>query len=177
MEQKSKSADKVALMYELYEQEMFRVCLAILGDASTAEDALSESFLKLIRFRDRISDPRSPASRHFAMKTAKSTAIDLYRKKGRERGRVESLSELSSSEPTVEDVAERMEGGLCDEALKKLDPKYRIVFECIAVDGLTTLETASLLRVTESCVRKRLERARHTLRQHLSKKNGAEEKS
>ncbi len=52
-------AEKIALVYELYEEELFKICLGILRDRFSAEDALHESFLRIIRYRDRIDDPCS----------------------------------------------------------------------------------------------------------------------
>ena len=42
-------SEKVSLLYTLYEQEMYRICFAILNERYAAEDAVSESFLKLIQ--------------------------------------------------------------------------------------------------------------------------------
>ncbi len=175
MEKQSKSADKVARLYELYEQEMFRVCLAVLGDEASAEDALSESFLKLIRHRDRIRDPESSTSRHFAVKTAKNTAIDVYRRKSRERLRIESLSSLASSEPNTADEIELEQMATVESYLGGLSDGHRRVVECIVLDGLSIHETASLLRVSETCVRKRLERARKALREKVTREQTAKQ--
>ena len=43
-------ADKVELLYELYEKDMFRICVSVLRDPYEAEDALSECFVKYIAF-------------------------------------------------------------------------------------------------------------------------------
>ena len=174
MEKARKSADKVARLYELYEQEMFRVCLAVLGDESSAEDALSESFLKLIRARDRIREPESSISRHFAVKTAKNTAIDLYRRRSRDRLRLESLSGITIAEPDSTDAIELEDVEMVEAYLGCLSDGHRRVLECIVLEGLTIHETASLLRVSEVCVRKRLERAKKALREKLTDKRAGQ---
>ena len=79
-----KDSDKIALLYETYEQEMFRVAFGVLKDKCKAEDAVSESFLKLIRNRDRIGEVKSASVRLYVMRTVKNTAIDMYRAVQRE---------------------------------------------------------------------------------------------
>ncbi len=153
-------AEKAELLYSLYEQEMYRVCLAILNDRYAAEDAVSESFLKLLKIRDRIVDPREVSCRRYAIKIAKNTAIDMYRRNARER---EICGELSESE--ISKITSPADIGLFDanDILNGLSKKYRDVIECICISGLSVHETSAVLKISEACVRKRLERARRQL--------------
>ena len=160
-------ADKVELLYELYEKDMFRICVSVLRDPYEAEDALSECFVKLIKARDKIDDPRSQSCKRFAMKTAKNTAIDVYRKKSKER---EHIGEMPEKEPTcdaVDTVFDTFSVAQIYELIDTLSPKYRAVIECISIEKLSVCETAAVLRISESCVRKRLERARSKLTEGL----------
>ncbi len=156
-------SEKISLLYTLYEQEMFRICFAILNDRYAAEDAVSESFLKLIRTRDRISDPRSDACKLFTLKTAKNTAIDMYRRNERERGFCEVLSEYADNTLVGCSSGDGGELVAVREIVNKLPKKYRDVIECICFKGLTAHEASAVLRISEECVRKRLERARRKL--------------
>ena len=162
---------KIEALYALYEQELFRVCFAVLGDSYLAEDALSESFLKLIRLRDKIGDVKSPATRRLVIKIAKNTAIDYYRKNKRELEHACSLPERESYEMSLEQDFDGVFAGVGAELLNKLDGKYRAVVECICIENLSVRETAAILRISESCVRKRLERAREKLRAQLGRKS------
>ncbi len=92
---------KLEMLYRLYEQEMYRVCVAVLGDSFSAEDAVSESFLKLIRIRDSIKKPDSAETRHLCIKTARNTAINMYRKRSRERKYYEGLPDTEMRETSV----------------------------------------------------------------------------
>ena len=153
-------SEKAELLFALYEQEMYRVCLAILGDPYTAEDAVSESFLKLLKNRDRIADPRDDSCRRYVIKTAKNTAIDMYRKKAREREILEDLPENQVSDVPLTDDMSPID---TEDVLERLSKKYRDVIVCMCINGLTVRETSAVLKVSEACVRKRLERARHQL--------------
>ncbi|MBQ4165213.1 MAG: hypothetical protein IJD85_02720, partial [Oscillospiraceae bacterium] len=102
MKRKICDADKVALIYDLYEQEMYRICFAVLREVHMAEDALSESFIKIIRKRDRIEDVRSEDVRRFVVKIAKNTAIDMYRKNAKDRKYFVGLPLGDVSEPSYD---------------------------------------------------------------------------
>lgn len=163
MDRKLSDTEKIGLLYELYENDMYRVCISILGDSYLAEDALHDSFLKLIRRRGSITDPMSDKCKRFAMKTAKNTAIDMYRRRKREINYYEGIPEEDiASGFNVEDVYMTLIEPE-KELIASLGVKYRNVVECICVQGLNTKETAAVLMISEPCVRKRLERARRML--------------
>ena len=162
-------AEKIALIYELYEEELFKICISILRDRFSAEDALHESFLRIIRYRDRIDDPCSEKCRRFVRKTAKNTAINIYRKKTKESSYFDVLPEND-----IADVSFDMDGAASltfteKQLLCSLDDKHRMVVEYICLEGMTTSECAAILQVSESCVRKRLERAKKQLKDNLKK--------
>ena len=165
MKRKICDADKVALIYDLYEQEMYRICFAVLREVHMAEDALSESFIKIIRKRDRIEDVRSEDVRRFVVKIAKNTAIDMYRKNAKDRKYFVGLPLGDVSEPSY-DPEYAFDDYLSHdefELLGSLSNKYRIVVECVCFEELSVRETAAVLKISEACVRKRLERAKKQL--------------
>ena len=162
-------AEKISIVYELYEEEMFKICLGILRDKFSAEDALHESFLRIIRYRDRIGDPSDEKCRRFVRKTAKNTAINMYRKKAKESSYIGELPEKDIADESFE-----MNGSISltlteKQLLSSLDVKYRTVVVYICLEGMTTKECAAILKVSEACVRKRLERARRLISKKLSK--------
>ncbi len=160
-----KDSDKIALLYETYEQEMFRVAFGVLKDKCKAEDAVSESFLKLIRNRDRIGEVKSASVRLYVMRTVKNTAIDMYRAVQRELKNTATVPEsdkwdgLSAADDFTDDVVSTD----VRELLSTLSPKYRTAMEAVFVDGLTVKEAAAVLMTSEASLRKRIERARKQL--------------
>ena len=163
--------EKIALVYKLYEEELFRICLSILRDRYNAEDALHESFLRIIRYRDRIGDPMDEKCRRFVRKTAKNTAINMYRKKAKEASYVDGLPETDIADDSF-DVDGTVSLTLTEKnLLSSLDDKYRLVIEYICIDGMSTKECAAVLKVSEACVRKRLERAKKHLKEFLENRD------
>jgi RNA polymerase sigma-70 factor (ECF subfamily) len=53
-------------------------------------------------------------------------------------------------------------------AVTRMSPELRVVLQVTILDGLTTREAASLLRIPQGTVKTRLARARATLREELS---------
>ena len=156
--------DIIDALYRLYEQPMYYEAYRILHDAYLAEDAVHEAFLRLIRNRAKIVDPRSPLVRSYIHKTVKSAALDLYRKQKRQKDHLCTLDatveNTVSSDISVHDLPLQM--------ISELEPKYASVMRCLFWDGLTVRETAAVLKISEGCVRKRCERARKYLRSSLS---------
>ncbi|MET0740774.1 MAG: RNA polymerase sigma factor [Candidatus Nanopelagicales bacterium] len=71
-------------------------------------------------------------------------------------------------EPGVEErLLAGVEYGGLGSALATLSPEMRAVVQAVVLDGLTTKETARLLRVPENTVKSRLHRAKAHLRSQL----------
>lgn len=158
-----KEAEKISRLYAEYEQIMFVCARSILHDEYLAEDAVHEAFLRIIRNADKISDVTSDNTKSYVRKTLRSAATDIYRKNKRDRENTEPL--------------ERQEdflscgGEVYDHVLPLVDSlpdKYRSAFRCMAVHGLSAKESASVLRISETCARKRYERAKKLLRGMLT---------
>ena len=162
----SEDAEKIAALYALYEQTMFYDARQILHDDFLAEDAVHEAFLRLIARRDKLGDPNSASVHSYVKKTLRSAAIDLYRKNLRERENCCDLEDFEIAEEGSEDLPTD-----ALSLLGELPAKYAAVIRCRAVHGLSVHETAAVLQISEACVRKRCERARHMLQSKLDTKH------
>jgi len=159
---KTEDASKIAELYSMYEQKMFYEARGILNDDQLAEDAVQEAFLKLIRHRDRLSTLRPQQISSYVWQTLRSTAIDIYRKNKRER---ERICDIEEAEKIIGENDSLNDGVIC--LIDDLPPKYKAIAVCRLKHGLSVKETASVLKLTESCVRKRYERARKLLAEIL----------
>ena len=159
---KTDDASKIAELYSMYEQKMFYEARGILNDDQLAEDAVQEAFLKLIRHRDRLSTLRPQQISSYVWQTLRSTAIDIYRKNKRER---ERICDIEEAEKIIGESDSLNDGVI--SLIDDLPPKYKAIAVCRLKHGLSVKETASVLKLTESCVRKRYERARKLLAEIL----------
>ena len=144
-----------------HETELLRLCYAMLGDTSLAEDAVQDTFVKAYRgytsFRGEAED------KTWLTRIAVNTCKDL-RRSAWHRHVDRSVTPESLPEPAVpftewDDAVTR--------AVMSLRPKHREVVLLRFYQGMTIPETAHVLGVTKSTVYNRLERAYGLLRQCL----------
>ncbi len=153
-------------LYEFYEQKMYFYAYRFLKDEKLSEDAVHDTFLKLIEKGKVFGNPGSDECRNYIMTVTKNTIIDKYRKRKREEEHMYLIGE-------EEELVGGNISGLYDESLDsvdveekidKLPDKYPSVVRCIVIDGMNVRETAEKLEISENAVRKRYERAKKKLR-------------
>ena len=152
--------------YELYEQKMFRVALAILHDEKLAEDAVQDAFLQLIRHKVFFRKADSDDCKRYILATIKNASINIYNKRKSENRIVsysDNLEEICGEQAIEDDRSEP--AAECTPLLNSLPPKYYNVVNCLVIHDYTVAETAEKLGITEANVRKRYERARKMMRQ------------
>ncbi|MBO4876773.1 MAG: sigma-70 family RNA polymerase sigma factor [Ruminococcus sp.] len=163
------ASDKIRRLYELYEQPMYRIAFAVLKRTESAEDAVSEAFLRLIKHIGRIGDPDSEQTKRYVVKVIKSTSITQYRKQKRSLEREpyadEELLRVADASQSVE---ERI-FSTGRELLAELSEPDRKLVELHCVDGLSWSETARRMEISEPAARKRFERAKKRLEKLLNK--------
>lgn len=156
---------KFEIIYERYKDLMFYVADRVLNDAEDAEDAVHQSFLKIIGVLEKIEDPLCPKTRSLIVIITERTAIDLNR-----RLRRRTLLPMDgepygvSSGAGIEDIPIRMDVAA---AIAALPARYReallLKYDC----GYSTAEIAQMLSMTEANARKTIQRAKAKLKQLL----------
>jgi RNA polymerase sigma-70 factor (ECF subfamily) len=142
----------VDALYRKYGPMVIRRCRALLIDEEQALDAAQETFVKLLRYRYRLTDA-APSSMLYTMAT--NVCLNMMRSASRRpvRAGVETLERIAS--------AENVEGRALDRlALEDIFGRERASTKTIAVmhyvDGMTLEEVASHVGLSVSGVRKRL---------------------
>ena len=162
------NSDKIKLLYEIYEQPMYRIAFAVLKDSGLAEDAVSDAFIRIIGRLRKIKDPYSDRTKAYIVKIIKSTSINIYRKNKRVIHRETAIDDTvlqisDSSQNTEENVIDRLENQNRRNLFNKLDEKDRTIINLRYGNDLSWKEVAERTSMTESTVRKRFERARKKL--------------
>ena len=155
-------------IYELYEQKMFYIAFSILKDKSAAEDAVQDSFVKLIKNISRIKNPTSDKTKAYIIKTIKNTTIDIYRKRKREHVFYDdsSLDDVAyhddndSSDIDIKDLTIR-------EELTKLPQKYKEIIILHIEKEMSIQEIARNQGISYDAARKRYERGIKALRKNV----------
>jgi RNA polymerase sigma-70 factor (ECF subfamily) len=154
----------------------FRFSLLVCGHAEDAEDVMQDALLKTYRYVHRIREPQ--AFRTWLYRTVRNACLMKRRRRAGEPAHLVSVEqgELREGEPVdVQDPSRRPDelaanawlGERLQTALRMLPPTYRVVVVLREVEGLSTREVASVLKISEDNVKTRLHRARILLRQQL----------
>ncbi len=142
-------------LYREYRTPMFRIALAILRDEGLAEDAVQLAFLKIFQNFEKIDRTDCNKTRSFIVILVKNTAIDLYRRRGREN--VISFEDLERPLPAQEAQPEeraiaKLEGEKLAACLGKMEEKYANLLLLRYYHGYQNREIAQLLGMSQTQV-------------------------
>ena len=165
-----------------HEKRVYSLAMRIVRQEQDAEDVTQQAFLSVVENLAKFREESSFAT--WLYRIATFTALKVLRKrKGLETVSLEEATEPREDYDSVphpeyiadwrqspEQLVERNETKrLLDDALAKLDEKHRLVFLLRDVEGLSVIETAGVLGLSESNVKMRLLRARLQLREQLTR--------
>ena len=165
------SKHKITLLFELYNGYMFAEAQSILKNRASSEDAVSESFIKIIKNLHKLDDVHSPKTKGYLIITARNTALKMLKKQKRQ-----NESPLEVYEKVV-----AVNGNLLDDYLSKenlemvvnhimslnktlSDPLYLNL-----VYGYEYETISEILGISKDAVKMRISRAKSALRSILEK--------
>lgn len=169
---------KIERLYDKYKSIMFTEANYILKDTCLAEDAVQQSFMKIMNNTDKIDERNEGKTRNFLVIICRHAALDLYKKRLYLNRNADFLnfefddeeeeclidfvepSQVVIDKETVAKVAEYIEN---------LPPIYRDVLLLEKLHNNTKEEIAELLGISYETVRKRSLRARKMLAEALER--------
>ncbi|MCC0705225.1 sigma-70 family RNA polymerase sigma factor [Clostridioides sp. ES-S-0049-02] len=160
---------KFELLYNTYKKTMFFVANQILKDEYLSEDAVHNSFLKIIDNLNKIDDINSNKTKSFIIIIVKNTSKDIYRKRKKE---YEKISLIERENQTNNFHTDEYSLDYLEEAIMSLSEKYRDVLLLKLRHELSDIEVGIILNIKPDNVRKRLSRAREQLKYILSRNVG-----
>ncbi len=131
----------------------------ILLDRTLAEDAVQESFLRIIHKRHQYISG-SPFSSWFYT-IVRNVCADMLRKRNREKETIRKVAAACESDSVRPDPAE------VQEALTVLEPRDRDVLVLRIIHGLGFRDVAAALGISEEAAKKRAQRALRRLRANI----------
>lgn len=172
MHNEKKDSELIAEYYDMYEQKVYRLAYAVLGNVWQAEEAVQETFLKLISCRDMVRRMSESKRTAYITKMAKNIAIDMYRSNNRASERVSTFVGDEISAETLEnaawnrsvdfgrDMADEVEKRqLVKAVLERLSGDDALILQLRIIRQLSVRETSAIMNMSEPAVRKRYERA------------------
>lgn len=158
------ACDSFEPLVRRHEARVRSLCAALLQDATEADDAAQEVFLKAYRALGRFRNESSFST--WIHRIAHNHCLDVL--KSRQRRRAESLDALLEQGDGV--LADRHDGSPAPgrdldihQLLQGLSPDYRTVLVLREVQGFDYGEIAKIMGVTVDSVKARLRRARQSL--------------
>jgi RNA polymerase sigma-70 factor (ECF subfamily) len=150
----------VDALYRKYGPMVLRRCRALLIDEEQAMDAAQETFVKLIRYQDRLDD-RAPSSMLYTIATNVSlNLIRASRRRPRSAGD-EALERIASTDDVQSRVLDRT---VIDGIFGRERASTRTMAVMHYVDGMTLEEVAGHVGLSVSGVRKRLRQLKERTR-------------
>lgn len=139
-----------------YSNMLFKICLTLLSNEADAQDAVQDTFCKYWRSSKRFNDEEHEKA--WLIRVAVNKCKDMRRfEKNHPVVDIAELSEYYKSEE---------QGKILQEILL-LPEKLKLVLNLFYVEGYHVEEIAKILHISESAVKKRLQRGRLQLRENL----------
>jgi len=165
------------LLMRRYNERLYRAARAIVRDGQEAEDVMQQAYVNAFTHLRQFNG--SAAFATWLTRIAINEALARVRRRDRyetfdeESPRIEPLVPAPPpSNPEQQAFAGELRG-LLEWAIDQLPNGMREVFVLRDVEGLSTLEAAECLGVSEDVVKTRLSRGRALLRQQLMARTGA----
>ena len=165
-------AEKFEYLYRKYKNLLYYKAWEILHDPMAAEDALSETMIRVYRNMDKIGDPDSPQSAAFLVTIARNASLTLLKKR-------KAAGELMADEEPDEELADAfdLESSVLDSIseerlcliIGRLDEESRNIFVLKYAYDLSHREIAMQTGLTENNVTVRLHRTKKKLAAMVAK--------
>lgn len=164
--------DAFEALYRRHVDQVIRTATSRCTDPHEVGDVVAETFLAVWRHADGFDASRGTAAQWISGIAARRF-LDLRRSDRRRRAIRERVA--GQADITDYDLAELVEqidaaraADSLSLALARLPWRQRVVFELVAVDGLTVTAAAEAMGMSPSAVSMRLSRARRALRSELT---------
>ncbi len=151
---------------------VFRIAHALLRNHHDAEDAVQETFLRLVRHRRKLTAVQN--RRAWLARIAWRTALDRVRARGRTASEVPlvaagTVAGLHAAGAGAEQIAAGQEMlALTECLLAGLPSDLREALTLSSIEELSSAEVGEVLGITETSVRNRVFRARRLLREKMA---------
>ena len=157
--------DALAALVGQYASTLYRVAYSVLRNATDAEDAVQEAFLRVLRHRETLCEVRD--QRVWLIRIVWNVVLDRKRRM-KTRPETDDVTELARVLPAEGLTAEERVAAAQHHArvlacVEQLPTKERQVLMLSAFQELNSVEIASVLQISESSVRSRLFRARNLI--------------
>ncbi len=165
-------------VYELFYGKMMAVCLRYTKNHDQAKDILQDGFIKVFRSMEKFN--REGSFEGWIRRIMVNTAIDYFRRAknaylllGEERS-IEDFGDQDEEDTLEDESAEEvldLKPADVINAMQKLTPAYRTVFNLYVFEEMTHKEIAEMLGINIGTSKSNLAKAKHNLKKLLKKEH------
>lgn len=141
--------------YERRADMIYRLCYCYLKNPADAEDAVQETFLKLLHNRRTFTSPEHEKA--WLIVVAKNISMDMLRRKSRQDASLEKCAPISAWEEDTE----------LHDAILALPERMKAAVYLYYFEGYSTPELAAILKKPQATIRGWLWEARKLLKENL----------
>ena len=160
-------------LYEQYKNLVFTCAYEILQDKQLSEDALQETFIRVMQNLDKIGEIVCPKTRGYLVTICRNVSINIYNQRKHVRSMNYDMGEgfePSDSRSNPQEILLSQDNiARVKNAIKQLKPIYRDVFALKEAFEYTDDEICEMLHITLETLRKRVLRGRLMLKDILAK--------
>jgi len=170
--------DQLESLYVMYKRDLYVTAFSILKDQSTAEDIVHDAILKAACNLEKFSEIKCNKTRVYLVIIVKNLCIDYLRRNKKVmpfdyellKNTLLDHDDLLEEQMIKMDITREMEA-----YLNELNPSYAQVIMLRFYHGLTVLEIAKILEITEGNVRVRLNRALNAMKVLINEGGASDE--
>ncbi|MBO4848579.1 MAG: RNA polymerase sigma factor [Clostridia bacterium] len=159
-------------IYENYSRLVYWAAYRVLSDKEMTEDVTQNVFMSVLKNMDSVAELSDAQLKGWLYRVAVNAALDAKRRGGKEVLSDEPVgAEVADTGATPEDEVMKSDTrSAVKEALAALDDKYREPITMYYYSGMSVIEIADALGVSEGTVKSRMARGRKIMAQRLRAK-------
>ncbi len=152
------------MLYDMFRNSMFGVCLRYAGNYDDAQDILQDGFIKVFEKINQFAF--KGAFEGWIRRIMVNTALEKYRL----HYRLVSIEDagLSQEQETGHEISSDLEAADLIRIIQELSPRYRVVFNMYALEGYSHKEISAMLNISEGTSKSNLSRARAILQNKIN---------
>lgn len=160
-------------LFKLFYGKMLPVCIRYVSDRDTAQEVLQEGFIKV--FEKLGAFDHKGSFEGWIRRIVANTAIDAIRKSKKDPYRTDNDNDFKIGAEDLMVDREEMEtldlkAEVAMEAVQKLSPAYRAVFNLYVLEEYSHKEIGTILGISEGTSKSNLAKAKMNLQKILSEK-------
>ncbi len=152
----SRTDEEIAEIYSRQVKAVYRVCFAYMKNAADTEDAVSDTFVKMLR--SGTSFESEEHERAWLIRTASNVCKDMLKHWWHKRENLEDYEQQGTGPMEIDETL---------QAVMALPEKYKTVVYLYYYEGYTSVEISKILLKPQSTIRNYLSEARNVLRERL----------